>query len=584
MGVFEQVMQGLGLVPRPQQQKLVTHAREAMREGARFVQAGTGTGKSFAVLSVALEQARATGVPSVVICPNNTLIDQYVIKDAPKVATTGGGVFAQIKGRGRYVCANSAALIMKSTARYEYEQLTAGGELEWAKLGLDETYGCPGSDVCNPRDDCRCSNEQIAIGGCSCKPVCGAIEARNRAAHADVIISNGHVLMWDFLVQRFTGGAASLLPEFGGLFVDECHELEGVGRSCLSDEIKSTNPVVPQIPGLAEWLTKRGQHMLDEGKREEALDRSVAIQEMAKAAKRMIQDIIDEWGGEVPKLQRKKIKRLERFVEFVSESANHVSIVEVTDKLDEYGKRVVDKVALRRVCVNASSEFETILTGQPTVLVSGTIPASDRRRLGLDKAKIHDVGHPFDYSKSTLVISRYSPKEPRDLHKRIDSIVRAIRQTNGGTLVLFTSWADLELVMPIVAERLPDIDVYMQSKDDPASLAQDVADFKADGNAVLAGVRSLFTGLDVPGKALRQVILFKLPWQVPTIEVQAITDRFGRRVYADQMMQTLVQAVGRLIRTTEDEGRVIILDNRAGKLRFEHDSMAYHLAEFRRTQ
>jgi ATP-dependent DNA helicase DinG len=582
MGVFEEVVQGLGLTPRPQQERLVALARETMREGARFVQAGTGTGKSYAVLSVALEAARANGQPSVVVCPNNTLIDQYVLKDAPSVQGIAGGKFAHIKGRSRYVCANSVALLMKSTARYEYQQLTADGELEWAKLGLTEEWGCPGSDVCNPRDDCRCDGPASNMP-CRCTPICGAIEARNRAAMADVIITNAHVLMWDYLVAFFTGGVASLLPEYGALFVDECHELESVGRSCLSEEITSKNPVVPQIEGLAEWLDTRGEHMLDEGKREEPLERSVAVQEMANAARRVIEEIEDEWGGEIPKQQRKKIKRLQRFIDFVSVSDNHVSIVEVTDKQDDSGKRVVDKVTLKRVCIDASLQFSDILTHQPTLLVSGTIPSSDRRRLGLTKVKIADVGHPFDYSQSTLIVSKYSPKESTHLHKRVDSLVRAIQQTKGGTLVLFTSWADLELVMPIAAERLPGIDVYCQSKADPATLPQDVEDFKKDGNAVLAGVRSLFTGLDVPGDALRQVVLWKLPYAVPSTEVKAIQDRFGYNVYKDQMMMTLVQAVGRLIRTTSDRGRVLILDSRAAKLRWGMDSMAYHLDEFART-
>lgn len=581
MGVFEDLMTGLRLEPRPQQTKLVAYAREAMRGGIRFVQAGTGTGKSYGVLSSALEHARNTGMPSVVICPNNTLIDQYVLKDAPAVKAAVGGTFAHVKGRNRYVCANSVALLMKSTAVYEYEALTSTGELEWAKLGLTEDYGCPGSDICNPRDDCRCE-AKTSDAPCRCRPICGAIEARNRAALADVVITNGHVLMWDYLVGVFTDGRAGLLPEYGGLFVDECHELESIGRSCLTEEISSKSPVVEQIPGLAEWMKIRGQHLFESGDREEALNRSAAVLRMAEDARKLAYELEDSYLDEdMPKTVRKQIKRLYRFVDFVGESANHVSIVEITDRLGEGGVREVDKVILRRVCVDASYQFSQILGNQPTLLVSGTIPPSDRRRLGVGKSKLFDVGHPFDYSKSTLVISRYSPKEPRELIRRIESTVRAINQTKGGTLMLFTSWQDLETVTPLVAERLIDgIDVYAQSRDEPATLPEDIEAFRQDGNAVLAGVRSLFTGLDVPGDALRQVIIWKLPYQVPTVEIKAIQERFGRQVYRDQMMMILVQAVGRLIRTVDDCGRVLIMDSRASKLHWATDSMAYHLAEF----
>lgn len=569
MGVFEDVLAGLGYAPRPQQTELVRVARETMRGGQRFVQAGTGTGKSYAVLSVALEHARQTGMPSVVICPNNTLIDQYVTKDAPAVNGIAGGKFVHIKGRNRYVCADSAALIFKKRdgvqALFLGWAAQGGGFLEWAKLGLDESYACPGSDVCDGE-------------------LCGAIMARMAAVDADVIITNAHVLMWDYLIGIYTAGAAGLLPEYGALFVDECHELESVGRGCLSDEITSKSPVADEVPRLKEWMAEVGRNMVKEGRREQALEQSLAIQQMAAEATRMAVDLEYSYGDEIPKTVKRQIKRLRKFADIATnDSPFHVSIVEAFDSPGEGGARALDKVQLRRVCVDASSQFAEILTAQPTVLVSGTIPGSDRRRLGLPKVRIADVGHPFDYSKSTLVVSRYSPKESTDIVHRVNSAVRAINQTKGGTLLLFTSWADLETVTPLIAERLDaGIDVYAQSKDEPATLPEDVEAFRQDGNAVLAGVRSLFTGLDIPGPALRQVILWKLPYAVPTIEVKAIQDRFGRAVYRDQMTMTLVQAVGRLIRTTDDEGRILIMDCRAAKLRWADDRMAYHLDEFRR--
>lgn len=567
MGVFEDVLAGLGLSARPQQTRLVSLARETMRGGRLFVQAGTGTGKSYAVLSVALEHSLKTGMPSVVICPNNTLIDQYVKKDAPKVQAIAGGKFVHIKGRNRYVCADSVALVFQPTDQVTamFEEWLAQGETEWAKLGLDESYGCPGSDLCDGK-------------------MCGAIMARLAAVDANVIITNGHVLIWDYLVGIFTAGAAGLLPEYGGLFVDECHEMEAIGRGCLSDEITSKSPVADEVPGLKKWLAERGRNMIKEGRREQGLEQSIALQQMAIEANKMATEIERSYGDEIPKGQKRKMKRLRKFADIVTgESDFHTSIIEAFDSPGEGGVRELDKVQLRRVCINASSQFADIFNAQPTLLVSGTIPGSDRRRLGLPKTKIEDVGHPFDYSKSTLIVSKYDARERTDVAKRIDSAVRAINQTKGGTLLLFTSWADLESVTPLIAERLDaGIDVYAQSKDDPNSLAQDVEDFKKDGNAVLAGVRSLFTGLDVPGSALRQVIVWKLPYAVPTIEVKAIQEVFGRSVYRDQMTMTLVQAVGRLIRGTDDEGRVLIMDHRAGKLQWSTDRMAYHLAEFRR--
>lgn len=568
--MFEKAMQELGLEPREQQLRLVSHARSAVRENAvRLVQAGTGTGKSYAVLMTALEAARETGLPSVVVCPNNSLIDQYVMKDVPTLEGVADGVFTHIKGRGRYVCSKSFALWGRKDAKEEYRYLVRSGELEWANLGLDETYGCPGSDRCNPRDNCRCEDMP-----CSCDPICGAFEAKRRAATADVIVTNAHVLMWDYQVGVFSDGKAALLPDRGALFVDECHELEGIGRQVLSTEIRQTNPIVTLIPGLAHWIDDRTEELLDADKTEMLLRRDPEIVKMAKDAEARAFELTEKLNmSDDDKVLH---GQLTRFVEFVtSNSERFVSIVDSSDP---------ENTKLRRICVNAAPVFSYVLRRQPTVLVSGTIPSSDRRRLGLPKeVRLQDVGHPFDYSKSTLIVSKYSGREPRDLRGRVASAIRAINQTGGGTLMLFTSWRDLETVMPLVAQGLqPGIDVYCQSREDPTTLRQDIVDFKADGNAVLAGVRSLFTGVDIPGEALRQVIMWKLPYQVPTIEVNAITDLFGRQTYRDQMLMVLTQGIGRLIRTTNDVGRVIIMDSRAKGLDWASNNMTYHLDEFSR--
>lgn len=566
--VFEQAMRSLGLEPRQQQLSLVSHARSAMRENSvRLVQAGTGTGKSYAVLSVALEAARQSGMPSVVVCPNNSLIDQYVMKDVPTLEGVAGGVWAHIKGRSRYVCSKSFALWGRRDAQDEYRWLTRSGELEWANLGLDETYGCPGSDRCNPRDNCSCDEMP-----CECDPVCGAFEAKRRAALADVIVTNAHVLMWDYQVGVFSEGKAALLPESGALFVDECHELEGIGRQVLSTEIRQTNPIVKLISGLAHWFDDRTEELMDADKTEALLSRDEDIKAFAVEAETMAMKLMDKLV--LTDDDKVLYGQLTRFVEFVTdESERFVSIIDSSDP---------ENTVLRRVCVNAAPVFSYILTRQPTVLVSGTIPSSDRRRLGLPKTvELEDVGHPFDYGKSTLIVSRFNAREPRDLRGRVASAIRAVNQTGGGTMMLFTSWRDLDEVMPRVAQGLDSgIDVYVQSREDPTTLRQDIIDFKTDGNAVIAGVRSLFTGVDIPGPALRQIIMWKLPYQVPTIEVKAITDLFGRQVYRDQMLMVLTQGIGRLIRTKDDTGRVIIMDSRAKGLDWASNNMTYHLGEF----
>lgn len=581
--VFEQLMDTLGLEPRPQQTKLIKLAREAVNDRTqKFVQAGTGVGKSFALLSAALEAARVSGEPSVVVCPTNALVRQYCDQDAPRVQKAVGGKFAYIKGRSNYLCSNSRALqeLGKSQAVNQYLELTRKGKLEWADLNLDWTYACPGNDDCKADQQHTCGAGEV----CQCPYLCGAFQARSLAADAHVVVTNAHVLVWDYLVQQFSGGNAQLLPTYGAVFIDECHELEGVGRDCTSDEIKPGSPVYDALPGLRPWVDAATLRMVQADQQEALLNRDDELVKMAEEAANEAQHLenLAEAEGQDPdmaKHYRKEAKTLQRFADFVAEDEDAISVIRV----DSFTNAEDPKTLLIRRTVDASYMFNQILGHRPSVLVSGTIPGSDPRRLGLARCTIENVGHPFDYSKSTLVISPHSAKDRGKTYSRAQQVAQAINSTGGGTLVLFTSWRDVEQVVPMIVRELrPELRgrVYVQSKEDPTTLRQDIEDFKADGNAVLIGVRTLFTGLDIPGPALRQLVIWKLPYGVPTLEVKAIEQKFGRAPYLDAMLCVLVQGIGRLVRRVEDQGRVFIVDSRAKNLRWRQNTMSAHVAEF----
>jgi ATP-dependent DNA helicase DinG len=612
-GVFEQMMESMGLPPRPQQLKLVDSIRQVLQvgSGVKFGQYGTGTGKSFVILPTALEAARQTGKPSLVVCPNNSLIDQYVLKDAPKVREAVGGKIVHLKGRSNYVCANSKALSERGErlARQQFVELTKDGNFEWAQLGLDNLYGCPGSGDCDAnsawvRDDhcpthsghastcedvhstppwkCPCKGPNP---GCSCRFYCGAIMAKRMAETADVIITNGHVLTYNYLVDAWSGGVVQLLPQIGALFVDECHELEAIARSCQSDEIKPGSKVYDYIDGLREWVDAKTLEMVETNQTEGLLARDDTVMKMATDAKALAQDLEDRADAvgqdpDLAKQYRKEAKQLMRFVDFVEESEEHISTIEL-QPVGPYDDPVSH---LKRICVDTALVYRDILTEQPSFLVSGTIPQTDPRRLGVgDFGRIEVGGHPFDYSKSRLVISQHSPKVPTSLGERAKQVAAAINAKGGGALILFTSWKDVDSVLPLIVQHLkPEIaaEVYVQDKHDKASLKQDIEDFKAHGSAVLAGVASLWTGLDIPGPALRTVIVWKLPYGVPTLESKAIERKHGREVYWDSMLCRLVQGIGRLVRTTEDAGTVFICDSRAKSQKWGNNPMTRHLNEF----
>lgn len=607
-------MQSLGLEPRPQQLKLVDSIRQVLQlgSGVRFGQYGTGTGKSYVILPSALEAARQTGKPSLVVCPNNSLINQYVEKDTPKIVKAVGGKIVYLKGRSNYLCANSRALQEMGgdrVARDQFIRLTSGNQFEWAQHGLDATYGCPGSGECDApsswiRDEyclmhsghangcedihntkpweCPCKGPNVT---CSCRWYCGAVKAKLLAQTADVIITNGHVLTYNYLVDQWSGGVVQLLPQIGALFVDECHELEAIARGCQSDEIKPGSKIYDYVDGLRDWVASKCLDMVDTKQTEGLLTRDEQIVEMAEAAESLAQDLEDRADAagqdiDLAKQYRKEAKQLMRFVDFVKESEEHISTIEL-QPVSPYDDPVAH---LKRICIDTSMVMRNILTEQPSVLVSGTIPQTDPRRLGVgDFGRIEVGGHPFDYSKSRLVISQHSAKAQDLVYTRATQVAAAINAKGGGALILFTSWKDVDAALPLIVSQLrPEIasEVYVQSKEDKASLKQDIEDFKAHGSAVLAGVASLWTGLDIPGPALRTVIIWKLPYGVPTLESKAIERVHGREVYWDSMLCRLTQGIGRLVRTTEDTGTVFICDSRAKNQKWGNNPMTRHILEF----
>lgn len=570
--VFDQVLVARGLTARPQQLQLIDQIESGQ---IAFVQAGTGTGKSYALLSAAVASKRATGKPSMVVCPTNALVDQYVHKDGPAVTSATGATFTHIKGRNRYLCASSQELsAMGDAGAYQFDRLVAQhGTADLDRIGLpSEQWGCPGSK--------RCAGDS-----------CGAIAARKAAAAFDVVITNAHVLVWNRRIRDWTGGMLGLLPEFGALLIDECHELDGAGRGCLSDQISPRSRVFGLLPGLRTWVASRVASMKAAGQTEAAFEPDAAMRgwhdRIEQAASGLRRELALARTDDPPDFDT--VRHL------LEELETHERFLDLFNPVDADGTHFIttvdDQSNLNRICVDASPLLGRMLRHQTSVLVSGTVPLSLPARLGAGNASVNDVGHPFDYSRSELVISRHDARSGSAMVRsaRVASLVRAIDQVGGGTLVLFTSWSDLHDVMPRVDRELNspanrsrrgEIPVYVQSKDDPSTLQADIEAFSQHGNAVLAGVRSLFTGIDIAGPALRQVIFWKLPYPVPTLERQAIERIHGRQVYYDEMLTSLAQGIGRLVRTVEDHGRILILDSRARGQQWHASALTKHLGEF----
>lgn len=183
------------------------------------------------------------------------------------------------------------------------------------------------------------------------------------------------------------------------------------------------------------------------------------------------------------------------------------------------------------------------------------------------------VDSPFDYQKQTrIMVSAFLP-EPKDKFfstQSIELIRNAIELSKTGTMILFTSYKDLNNVYDLLSEEFYARGIPLFAQNKGISRSAMLREFRQKGRGVLLGTSSFWEGVDVPGEALQLLILYKLPFMVPTEPiVEAFLEKLqmeGKDSFMHYMLPNSIlkyrQGFGRLIRNKTDKGVVLVLDNR----------------------
>ena len=584
------------------------------------VQAGTGTGKSLAYLVPAIARAVDTDEPVVVSTATIALQRQLVDRDLPRLADSLADTlprapqFALLKGRGNYLCLNKIhnGSVTEPDDRPQEELFepiaaTALGRDVQRLIAWSSTTDTGDRDELTPGVPERSwsqvsvsARECIGVARCPFGTDCFAEKARDKAGHADVVVTNHALLAIDAMTD------AAVLPEHQLLVVDEAHELVDRVTGVATAELSATSlgiahrrvsrlidPELAQRLEAATATLSSAIHDATPGRIDVLDDEMTTYLTALRDAASKARSAIDTAPSD-PKAASARAEAVTALSD-ISDTATRIlssfvpAISDRTDVvwLDHEDNRGSIRAVVRVAPLSVAGllrgrlfEHTTAVLTSATLTIGGTFEAmaSAWGLAGEDDVKWRglDVGSPFEHAKSgILYVAAHLPPPGRDgtgSAEQLDEIAALITAAGGRTLGLFSSMRAAKAAAEIMRERL-DTPVLCQGEDTTSALVQRFAD---DAETSLFGTLSLWQGVDVPGPSLSLVLIDRIPFPRPddpllTARQRAVAARGGNgfmTIAASHAALLLAQGAGRLLRRVDDRGVVAVLDSRMATARY----------------
>ena len=583
-----------GYAPRAAQRAMAAAVERAVAErGVLICEAGTGTGKTLAYLVPAV----AAGGRTVISTGTRHLQERLLERDLPLVcrALERSPRIALLKGRSNYLC------------RWRYEQVLTSGRFVprqvaarvmrlsgWAartvRGDLAEVTDLAENDpvrraVTSTADNCLGSKCPMFDG-------CHVVEARRRAAEADVVVANHHLLFADMTLKE--RGFADLLPAADTLIIDEAHQVPDIATRFFGVEVtsgqlselardtvaamKADAPDTPDLDPLAAHLES-------------------AVREAAEAFAGGEQRV--EWSAMEPDARERiesmgvRLAELADALETVSVRGPAIEAVaararDLAGRLDRIGGEPPEAGCARwaesrpRGFAAHLAPLDTApilaervaATDQAWILTSATLSVAGSlahfaARVGMDDASLHIFEGSFDYREQTRCY--LPPGMPAPARSGYDEAVAEVAasvlaESRGRAFLLFTSHRALRAVRAALDGRVP-WPLFTQGERPRGELLDR---FVETPGSVLLGTQSFWEGVDIRGEALSLVLIDKLPFAPPddpllVARAEAIRRDGGDPFTTIQLPAAVIglkQGVGRLIRDEGDSGVVVICDPR----------------------
>jgi ATP-dependent DNA helicase DinG len=588
-----------GFTPRRSQLAMATRIANALAQRAPLVvEAGTGTGKTFAYLVPAL----LSGKRVLISTGTRTLQDQLFNKDLPLV---GGAIgvparVALLKGRSNYLCSYRLAQAGQARAggprglagtrdrmlaRVErWAGITRSGDLAEVPDLADSHPLWP--QVTSTRENClgaRCPH----IGRCH------VVEARRRAIEADVVIVNHHLLLADLALKE--DGFGDLLGAADAVIIDEAHQIPDLATQFFGARFGSRQVELLVRDARQELLQARAPadalseelhaverelaalaEILRVTPRPDWLAADTALADACGALAESLRAVAAglNGAGREPGIAQAAARATELAarLDLITQAEEHEGArnVELTQRGFSLSLLPFD-VAERFAAMTGATQAAWIFTS--ATLSVGEDFTHFTSRLGLGAAETLAIASPFDFESQALLYlpaGLPDPSAPAHTQAVVDGAVPLIEASAGGAFVLFTSHRALQRAAQLLRARWAELAEFPLLVQGEAPREQLLRAFRESGNAVLLGTASFWEGVDVKGDALRLVIIEKLPFASPDdaltrARIEHLKANGGNAFREYQLPEAalaLKQGVGRLIRSETDRGVVVICDPR----------------------
>lgn len=607
---------GLPYEYRPGQLEMARAVERALQEKRHLiVEAGTGTGKTLAYLLPALRLGKRV----IVSTGTRNLQEQIFFKDIPFLESLLGPLnVTYMKGRSNYLCRQKLYALqdqpiltgIEMVSQYQaiaaWEQTTENGD-------RSELASLPENSPLWNRLDAR--SEACLGSSCPNYERCFITMMRRRALESDIVIVNHHLFFADMAVRQSARNApdAGVLPEAGAVIFDEAHELEEVASSYFGISLSSirfeelardVEILLRARQSLSAGLVSAAQML-----RERARMFFAVLPQPAGAEGRIpfngrgeflehsgdlylsTLNALDRLTGELDRLRgveeaaglKKRTVEMRTQLEFLLESSQpgYVFWIERRAARGAHpgggGSTWLQATPIDVAALLREDLFETypsIVLTSATLTVQGNFEHM-RRRIGLTTARELVVPSHFHYGEQALLYLPSTMPDPRDAgftRAAVEEICTVLDASQGRAFCLFTSYSQMRQVHEELIARLP-FPLLLQGTAPRSALLDE---FRITPNAVLLGTSSFWQGVDVQGEQLSCVIIDRLPFAVPgdpvvAARMKAIEEEGGNAFAEYQVPSAVIalkQGFGRLIRSLNDRGVLVLLDPRLQRQRY----------------